>query len=46
MQRPLTPQEERRRSVARRVLPFIRDFYREYVPAEAPVPFYATSGKW
>lgn len=45
MQRPLTPQEERRRSVARRVLPFIRDFYREYLPAEPPIPFYATGGR-
>jgi cytosine/adenosine deaminase-related metal-dependent hydrolase len=45
MQRPLTPQEERRRDVSRRVLPFIRDFYRDYLPPEQPTPFYATSAK-
>jgi cytosine/adenosine deaminase-related metal-dependent hydrolase len=45
MQRPLTPQEERRRVVSRRVLPFIRDFYRDYLPPEPPTPFYATSAR-
>jgi cytosine/adenosine deaminase-related metal-dependent hydrolase len=43
--RPLTPEEERRREVSKAVMPFVRDFYRDYVPREAPVPFYATSAR-
>ena len=40
-----TPEEEMRRSVARRVGPFIRDFYRDYLTDETPTPFYVTSAR-
>jgi cytosine/adenosine deaminase-related metal-dependent hydrolase len=45
MGRPRSPEEETRRSVARRVAPFIRDFYRDYLPGETPQPFYVTSAR-
>jgi cytosine/adenosine deaminase-related metal-dependent hydrolase len=43
--RPLTPEEERRREVSRGVLPYLRDFYRDYVPDSDPSPFYVTSAR-
>ncbi|MBB3898199.1 amidohydrolase family protein [Roseococcus suduntuyensis] len=43
--RPRTPEEELRRSVSRRVAPYMRDFYRGYLPDAAPTPFYATSAR-
>lgn len=43
--RPRTPEEELRRSVSRRVAPFMRDFYRGYLPDAAPTPFYVTSAR-
>lgn len=33
LKRPRTEEEERRRLVSRRVLPFMRDFYADYLPA-------------
>jgi len=42
---PRTPEEEIRRSVAQRVAPFMREFYRDYVPDTAPSPFYVTSAR-
>ncbi len=45
MGRPRTPEEEARRGVARRVAPFIRDFYRDYLPEGTPRPFYVTSAR-
>ncbi|BDG74371.1 5-methylthioadenosine/S-adenosylhomocysteine deaminase [Roseomonas fluvialis] len=43
--RPLTPDDERRRAVSRQVEPFVRDFYRDYLPPEGPSPFYAGSAR-
>lgn len=45
LKRPRTPEEERRRGISRRVMPFIRDFYRDYLPEERPDPFYVTSAR-
>ncbi|UPY35719.1 amidohydrolase family protein [Sediminicoccus sp. KRV36] len=45
LKRPRTDEEERRRLVSRRVLPFMRDFYSDYLPAEASAPFYVTSSR-
>ncbi|WP_270934984.1 amidohydrolase family protein [Falsiroseomonas oryzae] len=43
--RPLTPEEERRREVSRGVLPYLRDFYRDYLPDRPAAPFYVTSAR-
>jgi len=45
LKRPRTPEEEGRRVVSRRVMPFIRDFYRDYLPEEQVSPFYVTSAR-
>jgi 5-methylthioadenosine/S-adenosylhomocysteine deaminase len=45
LKRPRTEEEERRRLVSRRVLPFMRDFYADYLPKTEPSPFYVTSAR-
>ncbi|WPB86723.1 amidohydrolase family protein [Sediminicoccus rosea] len=45
LKRPRTEEEERRRLVSRRVLPFMRDFYADYLPKAEPAPFYVTSAR-
>jgi cytosine/adenosine deaminase-related metal-dependent hydrolase len=45
LKRPRTEEEERRRLISRRVLPFMRDFYADYLPKTEPSPFYVTSAR-
>ena len=45
LSRPLTPEEERRRGISWQVAPYVRDFYRDYLPEERQDPFYVTSAR-
>jgi cytosine/adenosine deaminase-related metal-dependent hydrolase len=42
---PLKPEEERRRALARDILPHVRDFYAGYLDDEQCAPFYAGSSR-
>lgn len=46
LSRPLTPEEERRRGISGQVAPYVRDFYRDYLPEERQDPFYVTSARY
>jgi 5-methylthioadenosine/S-adenosylhomocysteine deaminase len=42
---PLRPEEERRRTLARDILPYVRDFYAGYLDGEVREPFTAPNSR-